>query len=80
MPGAEPTLVEMQTELAEINNQLAEMVGAANISVGGFSVDESKLREDLTIRKASLEWRIKNVAAGGSSTSTLRGLQARGGY
>lgn len=80
MPGAEPTLEELQVELAEINDQLADMVGAANVSVGGFSVDESKLQADLLTRKASLEWRIKNVNAGGSSTSLIRGLRASGGY
>ncbi len=77
---ADPTQADLQLELDEINAQLAEMVGSPNFSVGGFSVDESKLQEDLIKRKQSLEWRIQNMAAGGSASDNMRGVRAGGGY
>ena len=77
---ADPTQAELQLQLDEINAQLSEMVGASSFSVAGFSIDESKLMEDLTKRKASLEWRIANLVSGGSSSDTLRGTQFTGGY
>lgn len=77
---ADPTQADLQLQLEEINAQLAEMVGAASFSVAGFSIDEAKLQDDLLKRKASLEWRIANLAAGGSASDTLRGMQFGGGY
>ena len=77
---ADPTQEELQTQLDEINDQLADMVGAANISVGGLSVNETQLMQDLEKRKASLEWRITNLAAGGSAKDNVSGSQMSGGY
>lgn len=77
---ADPTQADLQLELDEINAQLAEMVGAVSFSVAGFSVDESKLMDDLNRRKATLEWRIKTMANGGSASDNLTGAQFTGGY
>lgn len=77
---ADPTQAELQTQLDEINDQLADMVGAANISVGGLSVNETQLLQDLEKRKASLEWRIANMDAGGTAKDTVSGSQMSGGY
>lgn len=69
----DPTQDELQEQLDEVNAQLAEMVGAANISAGGLSVDEKGLQESLMERKTSLEWRINNMVAGGAANDNMRG-------
>lgn len=76
---ADPTQADLQLELDEINAQLAEMVGAADFSVAGFSISEGSLQDNLTKRKASLEWRIKCLANGGSASDTVTGVQFSGG-
>lgn len=77
---ADPTQADLQTQLDEVNAQLAEMVGAASFSVAGFSIDESKLQDDLLKRKKSLEWSISNMGAGGAAGDNLRAVEFGGGY
>jgi len=77
---ADPTQDELQTELDEVNAQLADMVGAADISVGGLSVNETQLQKNLMERKTSLEWRIANMAAGGNARDNMSGISMSGGY
>lgn len=77
---ADPTQEALQTELDEVNAQLADMVGAADVNIGGLSVNETQLQKNLMERKASLEWRIANMAAGGSAKDTVRGSTMTGGY
>lgn len=77
---ADPTQEDLQTELDEINDQLQDMVGAADVSLGGLSINETQLQKNLMERKASLEWRIANMAGGGSAKDTVRGSSLSGGY
>ncbi len=76
MPMTEGQILALQTELDEVNAQMAEMVGSPAFSVGGFSVDESKLLDDLTKRKTSLEWRLSNTSGG--PMDTVRVIQPGG--
>lgn len=77
---ADPTQDDLQTELDEINDQLRDMVGAADVNIGGLSVNETQLQKNLMERKASLEWRIANMASGGAARDTVRGSTLSGGY
>lgn len=76
---ADPTSDDLQTQLDEVNAQLADMVGAADISLGGLSVNETQLQKNLMERKTSLEWRINNMANGGASAHTAGGTSGPGG-
>lgn len=71
-------LAALQAELDEVNDQLAEMVGAPNFSVGSLTIDENTLHQNLIQRKASLEWRIANP--NGDKTSTMRVIRTSGAY
>lgn len=74
------TADDLAAQLAEVDAQLAEMIGSADISLGGLTVDETQLQKNLMERKTSLEWRIANAASGGSVSATAGGSAGLGGY
>lgn len=80
MASDEQSEETLQEQIQEINSQLAEMIGSADVSIGGLSANESGLRKELERQRASLEWRLKAVQDGSSSSSTLRAGRLGGGY
>ena len=61
------TAEEVRVELAEIESELADMVGSPDFTVSGFTADEQKLFDRLMQRKADLELTLGTIAAGGTS-------------
>ena len=69
---ADMTQADLETQLAEVENQIAQMTGAPGFSIGGLTVDESKLYGDLTSQRSDLQWRVSNMRAGGGANDNCR--------
>jgi hypothetical protein len=70
---------DLALELAEVEDQIREMVGAVDVSVDGFSTSETEALQVLRERRLELQARINNVDAGGSVGDTARATAPLGG-
>lgn len=61
------TREQLVTELAEVETQISEMVGAPDFTAENLSVQETTLLNQLRERRLELETRIAAVDAGGNS-------------
>ncbi len=64
---AEETIESLGIQLAEVEDQIKEMTGAPDFSVGGLSIDEGELYKRLVSQRADLQWRISNMRSGAAS-------------
>jgi hypothetical protein len=69
---------DLATELAEVEAQISEMVGAVDQSVDGFSTNETEALQVLRERRLELQTRINNGDAGGSPGDTARATAPTG--
>lgn len=79
---AERTVEDLRVELAEVEAELAEIIGAVDFNVAGMTADEQGTHTRLMQRQADLVFQINVVTNGGTSeqnaTNTRSG--APGGW
>lgn len=69
---ADVSLEDLETQLAEVEDQIKQQTGSPSFNVGNLSVDEEKMYQRLVSQRADLQWRINNMRNGGDSNDNCR--------